>query len=109
MNLRYFSDLHLEFMKPKQIEQFIKKIPPGMEDICVLAGDIGNPYQPNYDMFMNFISGNFKKTFIIPGNHEYYNKTKSIQETNDFMKEYFKNFKNIRFLHLFSFKTPKII
>lgn len=99
MILRYFSDLHLEFMKPNQIEQFIKKIPPGMEEICILAGDIGNPYQPNYDMFMNFISGNFKKTFIIPGNHEYYNKTKSIQETNDFMKEYFKNFKNIRFLN----------
>jgi len=99
MILRYFSDLHLEFIKPNKIEQFIKKIPPGIDEICVLAGDIGNPYQSNYDIFMNFISKNFKKVFIIPGNHEYYNKTKSIQETNDFMKDYFEKFNNIRFLN----------
>jgi len=38
------------------------------------------------------ISKNFKKTFVISGNHEYYNKTKTIQETNEFMKEYFKKY-----------------
>jgi predicted phosphohydrolase len=86
-------------MKPNKIEKFIRKIPPGMDEICILAGDIGNPYQSNYDIFMNFISKNFKKIFVIPGNHEYYNKTKSIQETNDFMKEYFQNFNNISFLN----------
>ena len=99
MILRYFSDLHLEFIKPSKIEQFIKKIPPGMDEICILAGDIGNPYQTNYDIFMNFISKNFKKTFVITGNHEYYQKTNSIQETNDFMKDYFQNFNNISFLN----------
>jgi predicted phosphohydrolase len=99
IKIRYFSDLHLEFIKPNKIEQFIRKILPGMDEICVLAGDIGNPYQPNYDIFMNFISQNFKKSFVISGNHEYYNKTKSIQETNNFMKDYFQNFNNISFLN----------
>ena len=99
MKLRYISDLHLEFITPNKIEQFIRKIPSGMEEICVLAGDVGNPYQSNYDTFMQFISKNFKKTFVISGNHEYYNKTKTIQETNDFMKEYFQKFNNISFLN----------
>lgn len=97
--IRYFSDLHLEFIKPNKIEKFIRKIPPGMDEICILAGDIGNPYQKNYDIFMNYISKNFKKTFCIPGNHEYYNKTKTIQETNEFMDAYFQQFDNITFLN----------
>lgn len=99
MKVRYFSDLHLEFIKPNKIEQFIHKIPPGMDEICILAGDIGNPYQSNYDIFMHFISKNFKKAFIIPGNHEYYNKMKTMQETNDFMQDYFQNYDNISFLN----------
>ena len=99
MKVRYFSDLHLEFIKPNKIGRFIKKIPSGIDEICILAGDIGNPYQTNYDVFMQFISNNFKKSFIISGNHEYYNKTKTIQETNEFMKVYFQKFNNISFLN----------
>ena len=98
MKLRYFSDLHLEFIKPNKIENFIKKIPPSIDEICILAGDIGNPYQTNYDIFMNFISKNFKKTFLIAGNHEYYNKTQNMEETNIFLQDYFKKFNNISFL-----------
>lgn len=98
-HIRYLSDLHLEFIKPNEIEDFIRKIPSGFDEICILAGDIGNPYQIQYDIFMNFISKNFKKTFVISGNHEYYNKTKKIEETNEFMKDYFQQFNNISFLN----------
>ena len=89
MKVRYFSDLHLEFIKPNKIEQFIRKIPSGINEICILAGDIGNPYQKNYDIFMNFINKNFIKTFYIAGNHEYYNTNKTIEETNEFMERLF--------------------
>jgi predicted phosphohydrolase len=99
IKLRYFSDLHLEFIKPSEIESFIKKIPSGTDEICILAGDIGNPYEQNYDIFMNFISKNFKRAFVISGNHEYYNKTKTIEETNAFLTEYFQKFDNISFLN----------
>ena len=98
--IRYLSDLHLEFIKPNKIERFLRQIPSGdTYEICILAGDIGNPYQPNYDIFMKFISTNFIKTFVIPGNHEYYHKTKTIQETNDFLKHYFQQFHNMSFLN----------
>ena len=99
MKVRYFSDLHLEFIKPNKIEEFISKIPSGINEICILAGDIGNPYQTNYDIFMKFISKNFLKIFYIAGNHEYYNKTKMIEETNEFMEKYFQQFDNISFLN----------
>jgi len=48
---------------------------------------------------MKFISKNFKKTFVIAGNHEYYNTTKTIQETNYFLEDYFQQFDNNRFLN----------
>jgi predicted phosphohydrolase len=102
MKIRYFSDLHLEFIKPNKLEKFIKKIPmdkDSIDEICILAGDIGNPYSSNYDIFMKFISKNFKKSFVIAGNHEYYNKKKTIIETINFLNEYFTNFDNITFLN----------
>lgn len=98
MIIRYFSDLHLEFIKPKNINKFIEQINPGLDKVCVLAGDIGNPYQKNYDTFMNFINSNFKKTFVIAGNHEYYNSTKTVDETKLHLKQYFEKFNNISFL-----------
>ena len=58
MKLRYFSDLHLEFIKPHNINKFIEQIPIGIDEICILAGDIGNPYQSNWDTFFEFISKN---------------------------------------------------
>lgn len=99
MIIRYFSDLHLEFIETENIHNFISQINPGLNEVCVLAGDIGNPYEPNYDTFMNFINTNFQKTFIIAGNHEYYNKTKTIEETNNYLKKYFLKFNNIKFLN----------
>jgi len=97
MNIRYF----LEFIKPNKIDKFLKNISSGNNDICICAGDIGNPLNSNnhYDIFMNFISKNFKKSFIIAGNHEYYNNSKTIQEMNLFLIDYFKQFNNITFLN----------
>lgn len=98
MKIRYLSDLHLEFIKPDKIYEFIKQIPSGINDeICVLAGDIGDPYKSHYTIFMEFINSNFKKSFVILGNHEYYNK--SIKETNDFTRKMFEKFENISLLN----------
>lgn len=100
MKIRYFSDLHLEFMTPKNLQNFMKKIPKS-NDICVLAGDIGNPHHSNnhYQDFMKMISNNFKKSFVIAGNHEYYHKTITIKETNNYLEKYFQEFDNISFLN----------
>ena len=98
MKLIYLSDLHLELITDNKLDTFISQISLGVDEVCVLAGDIGNPYEPNYDKFMTFINVNFKKSFVIAGNHEYYNKKNTIHETKLFMIDYLKKFENISFL-----------
>lgn len=99
LTIRYFSDLHLEMIRvqgTKVMERLFQEIPPGLDEVCILAGDIGCPKHLNYDLFMEFISRSFKKTFVIAGNHEYYGRP--MDETRDFMKSYFEKFHNITFL-----------
>lgn len=99
MKLRCLSDLHLEFVKESKIDEFIRRIPKGDNDeVCILAGDIGNPYSPTYDVLMQYISTAFTKTFVIAGNHEYYNN-RSIIETDRHLVRYFEKFHNITFLN----------
>jgi predicted phosphodiesterase len=102
MRLRYISDLHLEFLKPQQFKKFLYKFPlpkPSSNEVCILAGDIGNPYDSKYACFMNHISQHFTKTYVIAGNHEYYQKSKSMEETNEHLEEYFEQFDNISYLN----------
>ncbi len=67
MRIQYISDIHLEFFKvlPKQIVRPVA-------DILCLAGDIGYPFSSLYRDFLKQVSRDFKKVFLIAGNHEYY-------------------------------------
>jgi predicted phosphodiesterase len=80
MRIQFFSDLHLEFLKSSCPN--IKSTAP----VLCLLGDIGNPFHTNYARFLCHLNPNpdFKKIFLISGNHEYYSKdkTKSIMQTN---------------------------
>ncbi len=101
LTLRYLSDIHLEFHAKKDIPTILSKIKPDLSPttVCICAGDISNPYDESYDMFMQHMSRSFAKTFVIAGNHEYYNKTKLVGETDTYLANYFKKFKNISYLN----------
>ena len=84
MKIQYCSDLHLEFPENKK---FLKEKPlTPLGDILLLAGDVVlfNKINEHKDFF-DFVSENFKYTFWVPGNHEYYyidmiNKTGTFKE-----------------------------
>ena len=71
MRVQYCSDLHLEF---EQNNKFLTDTPLTVcGDILILAGDI----VPLHDEFLSnslfrYISKNYRQTFWVPGNHEYY-------------------------------------
>ena len=71
MKIQYASDLHLEFLLNKNWITKYPIIPIG--DILILNGDIIILRKGfENDSFFDFVSENFKQTYIIPGNHEFY-------------------------------------
>ena len=72
MKVQYASDLHLEFRDNARYLREHPIIPVG--DILLLAGDIGYLNDDNYSVhpFWDWVSDNFRKTLVVPGNHEFY-------------------------------------
>ena len=90
----YVSDLYFECCDNHPI---IKN----QGDILILGGDIGNPYENKYKIFLIDNSKNFNKVFLITSNHEYYSDGKSIDETNLHIEDIIKsnNLDNTIFLN----------
>jgi len=71
LTIQYCSDLHLEF---DLNNKWIRKYPLAVNgEILLLAGDIVPFAQMEHrNDFFDFVSHNFKATYWVPGNHEYY-------------------------------------
>lgn len=96
MRIQYASDLHLEFKDNTLYQQ--ENPLPVVGDILILAGDIilfGKNSLIQHPFF-DWCADNFRETYIIPGNHEYYNWTELSGSLSDF--EYFLR-PNVRYLN----------
>lgn len=86
MKIQYASDLHLEF---RENTEFLSLHPLEVKgDILVLAGDThvfkGKSWENH--PFFEWCAGHYEQTYIIPGNHEYYEKVE--------LSERFDNYEN---------------
>jgi predicted phosphodiesterase len=101
--IQYLSDLHLEYYRgsvPK-VDRLLQKIIP-IAPICVLAGDIGYPFDETYAHFLQGIAKKFEQVVLIHGNHEYYqvhgNKGRSMEEIIEKTREICFKLPNVHFL-----------
>lgn len=79
MKIQYASDLHLEF--PEQRSAINSKRLKPVGDILVLAGDVCYLREDHFKFgFFDYCSDNWKQTYIIPGNHEFYNHSYDIAD-----------------------------
>lgn len=91
--IQVFSDIHIELWN--KFPKF-----PVKSKYLVLAGDIGQINHPSFYPFLDYCSGNWKKIFYIPGNHEYYSKNKNMTELEFEYKYYIETrYKNIFYLN----------
>jgi len=84
------SDIHLEMRK-----NIIPKIKSKC-DTLFMAGDIGNYNESNFERFLDYVSKNFKQSFYITGNHEYYNHIKEMADEK--YKQILDKYDNITYL-----------
>lgn len=80
------------------VNRFMRSVCNKGADVCVLAGDIGDPFSNVYDMFMRHVSSLFELVVVIPGNHEFYSKYHTMDQTRQFMERYFRKHDNVKFL-----------
>lgn len=88
MKIQIYSDLHIEFYKS------FPKIEP-LCNILILAGDIGSIYHDQFERFFNYVSKNWKKTYYVLGNHEYYSSKHCFYKTQKKYYDFFTKYDNV--------------
>ena len=102
IKIQIFSDLHTEYYSNLSDLFKFSKIDVSMAnstDFLILAGDIGDCEKPIFLKFIDFVAKNWKQIIYVPGNHEFYSKTQSIDQKKLQYKNIFTSYKNIHYLN----------
>jgi predicted phosphohydrolase len=104
LKIQYASDLHIEFSENNKFLAEYPLIPKG--DILLLAGDITYIGKQHFDnIFFDLISKQFKETYLVPGNHEFYSGV----DVEQYMKETFISIRpNVHLVNNISIEIGKV-
>lgn len=106
-NFQIVSDVHLESNKLKVLD-----IITPIADNLIVAGDLGCPSEPNYKLFFEYVTKNWKNVFYVPGNHEYYDLDSvnilNIDHINQIMESIASEYPNLYLLNNSSVKLGDI-
>ena len=97
MKLGWMSDIHLNFLKEKELQAFILKLLSYDVDGWLISGDIGTSINTIY--FLDILADNLPQPiYFVLGNHDFYHS--SLDKTTSAIK---------KFVHLntFSLRAPK--
>ena len=87
------SDVHLEF-RAKASFPTVRRI----ADNLALLGDIGKPFHNSYAQFIEEQAQTFDNVFVVMGNHEYYNSSKTVDVILDKARQICFKLKNVHLL-----------
>ena len=96
VRIQYASDLHLDQLNSYHVSEMIE--PKG--DVLILCGDIchlSNIYR--HYTFFQYVSTQFQYVLYIPGNHEFYDDTYTMEELDKVAKKFAHMFPNLFYLN----------
>lgn len=62
------------------------------------TGDIGNPFANEYQQFMNYLSYNTERVYLVPGNHEFWHHKQSEEKVHDKLEAMCDKLGNVEYL-----------
>jgi len=95
LRIQYASDLHLEHYEKVAFQPLLKPVAP----ILALLGDLGQPGRRAYRDLMQYCSRNWKKVFVVAGNHELYHPIKTADQLLTECRTITQGFPNVHFMN----------
>lgn len=97
---QFVSDLHLEFYATGDPIDSLPVLAPYL----ILLGDIGNPFEANYQQFIADQARHFEQVYVVAGNHEYYRN--AVPTTDKKITNICKKFSNVHYLNHNAIDVP---
>ena len=94
--VQYISDLHLDELTSYSTKDLLQP----KSDILVMAGDICHiETVEQHHLFFKYVNENFQYALYIPGNHEFYSSSQTIDELEEELQQFLISYPNIIYLN----------
>jgi len=93
MKIQITSDVHLD-QNPKKHYP----LPSTGADVLVVAGDLGKPFQANFQTFVASAAATYPHVILVSGNHEYYSSGHTKEQIDEKLLSVAAQYPNVHYL-----------